>query len=111
MVPFTISERIRQAMAPHHRQVQAALAVLANRRLGLETPPRGIGKFQGGIRVGEREIFIGPNAVADDWRRYNLDPSPEEEAAAWAVTEVARLFSRGGVQALREFGGIESLAE
>jgi hypothetical protein len=109
MVPFDISERLREEMAPHHRAVQAAIAVLANRHLGIEARPEGIGKFQGGVRVAGRDICIGPNAVADDKKRYNDDPKKEEEAVALAIGVVAQRFSRDGADSLAEFGGIDSL--
>lgn len=107
MVPIDVPGEIREALAPHHRAFQAAVAVLAARRLGVGPGvPEGIGKWEGGVRVNGREIVVFADKAEDNWRRYDPAPKPEEEAVAWAVGEAAARFARDGAAALAEFGEV-----
>jgi hypothetical protein len=81
---YTLTAEDRAALAQHHRSVQAAIAVLANRKLGVAAPPEGIGKWEGGVRVNGREIAIHAGNVQDDWRR-SREPRPEERAVVAAI--------------------------
>lgn len=96
MHPYTLSEEDRRALAPFHRQFHAALALRAAERLGLPyTAPRGIFKYEGGVRLGALEIAIYSSCVNEDWRRERRT-LPEEIAVAESIEALAQEFrSRG----------------
>lgn len=101
-VPYTMDPGLRAAMAPHHRTVQTAIAVLASQQMGVPVDPLiGIGKYQGGVRVNEREICIRQGSVTDDWKRKHDGGTPEEHAVAAAIGRVESLYQLGGLTALR----------
>lgn len=101
-IPYTMDPGLRAAMAPHHRLVQAAIAVLANKTLGVSpSDALGINKFEGGVSVNAREICIRQGNVADDFSAEQTGGSPEELAVASAIGRVECLYQHGGLTALR----------
>lgn len=88
--------------------VKAALAVIANERFGGTERPEGICKYQGGVMVNGREIWISRNFVQDNNRSYG-DPSPEEQAVVAAIEEVASTIKPSGLARFRRGSGATAL--
>ena len=62
MIQYTITPQQKTLLAPVHRHLQTAFAVVANRKLGLESvEPEGVFKAEGGVVAGGREIAIMKN--------------------------------------------------
>ena len=101
-VPYDMPNDLRKALRPHHRAFQAAVAVMANKAAGTSTPTLGIGKCEGGVRVGRWEIAISRSHVIDDWKR-TVTPTPEELAVVGAINMAAQIFRDGGAAALEQF--------
>lgn len=100
MIHYELDADTRARMAADPAAVKAAIAILANQRLGADvTMPRGIFKYEGGVVVNGKEIAIKREGVMDDWS-YDPAPKPEEEAVVWAIAEAARITIAQGVEAL-----------
>ena len=79
MLEYELSETTRQKMAANPADVKAAIATIANQVFDHKGPVEGIGKYQGGVRVNNREIVMRASNVMDD-RRRSVDTTPEENA-------------------------------
>jgi hypothetical protein len=96
MKKYTLPPEDRLALAPFHREFQAAVAVLANRTVGVDVSrPEGIGKWEGGVKVNGLEIAIKDDYVAEDWKRTG-ETRPEEIAVAEAIETLAANFKTHG---------------
>lgn len=103
MQNFTLSKEARRALAPYHREFQAAVAIIANHTVGNAwAPPRGIGKYEGGVVVNRLEIAIFRETVQEDWRRENKT-LPEEVAVAQAIETMAAAFKADGAKVFAPF--------
>ena len=91
MIRYTLSDADRTLMQSYRRDVQAAIAVEANKLMGFSNAkPRAIGKNEGGVVVNGCEICIKFDFLCDDWKRTALDnPTPEEIATVKAIEIVA----------------------
>ncbi len=59
MIEYTITPQQKELLAPVHRHLQTAFAIVANRNLGLEDiKPEGVFKAEGGVVAGGRDIAI-----------------------------------------------------
>lgn len=96
---FTISEEDRKKLAPYHRAFQATVAQHANQFLGLNHPPQGIGRYQGGLTINGKMLVINPNNVDESWSR-TTEPTREEVAVATALVTVTSAFKLLGQKAL-----------
>lgn len=101
MTRYDLSDRDRRRLASRHRAVQAAIAAVANRKLGA-SEEGGIFKREGVVVVGGREIAIKRDHVRDDFRRGG-ESTAEERAVAEAIAEVADLVRRHGPEALAPY--------
>ncbi len=114
---FFLTDEQAQALRLCHRGLQVALCRCANNFLG--TPikePFGVFQYQGGIVVGDHEIFVGRDVIRDinvenrllnkkgAWtneRRVNFaKPRPREIATAAALEEVLKAFNEYGAYGL-----------
>jgi len=102
MLEYSMADEVRAALKPHHRAFQAAVSVLANRRLGIERPARGIDKQEGGVRIGDAEIVIRHESVMDDWKLAK-EPTTDEQFVVDAIAAAVALFLDGGAAALEAF--------
>ena len=102
MLRYDLTDEDRAALGPHHRRVQAAIAVIANLNRGIDAEPEGIGKYEGGVKVDKCEIAIFANHVQDDWQKQ-AEPSLEEDAVVCAIRTVVGIFRRDGADGLRKF--------
>ena len=93
MIRYELADSDRTLMKPYSRVVQAAIAIEANKLMGiLNVRPQAIGKYEGGVIVNNCEICIKYDFLCDDWKRTNLNnPTPEEIATVKAIDIVARL--------------------
>lgn len=96
MIKFDISKNQRQALLSCHRHFQAAVAIEANRKLGLpDGEPEGIFKCEGGVVVRGHEVEIMKNYLMDDFK-CSREPTQEEQATLDAVNEIlARTDAEG----------------
>ncbi len=99
MLEYELSETTRQKMAANPAAVKAAIATIANQVFDHKGPVEGIGKYQGGVRVNNREIVIRACNVMDDWRR-SVDTTPEERAVVNAIAHVALLIEEVGIDSV-----------
>jgi hypothetical protein len=96
MQRYTLDNNVRIALAPYHREFQAAVAVIANRTLGVEIEnPQGIGKYEGGVVVRNAqgrvsEIAIKSDFVVEDWRRKSETIPEETEVDGISCTGIGR---------------------
>lgn len=97
MLEFNISLEQRRALLPCSRHFQVAVAILANRNLGLpDVEPQGIFKYEGGVVVGGCEVVVMKSCLMDDFRRPITGSTPEEQATLDAVNEIlARTDAEG----------------
>ena len=103
MQEYTLSDATRRALAAHHREFQAAIAVVANRACGIETSnPEGIGRYEGGVKVRGREITVKHDFVSGGWTRDGKTTA-EEIAVANAIQTVAADFTKHGEAALEPY--------
>jgi hypothetical protein len=102
MIEFSLSDEDWKAMAVCHRQVQAALTILANERLGTEPEPYGVFKWEGGVRVARRDIMISRSFVRDIGRR-KITSTPEERAVVDAINSVASILREDGPNGLAKY--------
>jgi len=103
MKRYSLSDKQRRSLAQHHREFQAAVAVFANRAVGVQTDmPQAIGKYEGGVKVNDLDIVIYANIVQEDWMRLKKT-LPEEIAVASAMEEVAKLFTKRGSKILEPY--------
>ena len=124
MLQYTLSNELRDVMSQYHREVQIAIAINANERLGNvctsdnHTPKLGIGKFEGGVTVWvkeaprqgykndngihSKEICIKYDYVTDDWDR-SIDPKPAERAVVNAIHFIAEQVETYGVEWLTRY--------
>lgn len=106
MVYIEISEATRRALSPVSRRFQAAVAVLANRKLGVEAKPTGIYKYEGDVMVHGCEIAIKPGYVIDDFKKVRgHEPTAEEAATAAALREAISVWEGEGVAGLERLAG------
>lgn len=106
MKRYDLSPAMRMKLAVHHRVVQGAIAILANRRFEIDVKlPEGISKFEGGVIVNHCEIAIYKTCASDDWKRV-AEPTREEIAVVEAIAEVEALWNIGGASALTRFQAI-----
>ena len=103
MLNYTLTESTRKKMAREHRAVQIAISKIANENFGSPHDPGGIGKYQGGVKVNFREIYIAKNVVMDDWKRHVEHPTPEEIAVVEAVAKVAASIEKNGLKSIRPY--------
>jgi hypothetical protein len=108
MKEYTLSQKQRKDLKEHHRAFQAAVAIVANRKLNLEAKaPYGIYKQGGGVLVNDCEIAIHENYVQDDWKRSgDRRATPEESATVEAIHEVAAIFKKEGAAALKPYAAL-----
>ena len=104
MIRYTLSDADRTLMQSYRRDVQAAIAVEANKLMGFSNAkPRAIGKNEGGVVVNGCEICIKFDFLCDDWKRTALDnPTPEEIATVKAIEIVAELC-RNNIDGLNNY--------
>ena len=102
MVGFELEDSVRDMMAQHGFAVHAAVSALAARNAGTEPATRGIGKYEGGVIVGRREICIRRNSAQDDYSR-SRDETAEEKAVVEAIMQVSEILTRSGPEGLDEF--------
>lgn len=82
---FNMDGRTRGLLRERHREAQVAIQARANDVLGLPSPSRlGIGKAQGGVRVGNLEICVRWDSIVDDWAAGTA----EELAVVLAIQEL-----------------------
>jgi hypothetical protein len=97
MIQFKLSDEIRELMVLIEPYVQAAIAIEANKLLGVDAEnPYGIFKYEGGVNINGCEICIKYDYLCDDWKRTGLDePTPEEIATQKAIEMVASFVENG----------------
>ncbi len=101
MQKYELSMKLRKAMAADPLAVKSALCRIANESFNTaQDLPRGISKFEGGIIVNKRPIVIHTDFVIDDYKAAD-GATPEEQAVAHAITEVAGIVTSKGVKALK----------
>jgi len=89
MKQFTIKKHHRLPFVNTHRWFQAAVATVANEKMGTPTTqPKGIFKTEGGVVVNGREIVIHQDFVQDDWATGARTETPEEVRTVEAIQEV-----------------------
>lgn len=103
MLDYALKDSTRKKMAREPRAVQIAISKIANEKFGSPHDPQGIGKYEGGVRVNNREICIRKNNVSDDWKRYSLDPTPEEQAVIDAITQISETIEKNGLKSIRPY--------
>jgi len=102
MLHYQIKDSTRQEMAREHRIVQIAISTIANESFGGGIKPKGIGKYQGGVCVNNREICIQKTNVMDDWQRTTA-PTPEEFAVVEAIEKIADSIEKNGLDSIRHY--------
>ena len=104
MIRYTLDDADRDIMRTRHRDVQGAIAVIANKMMGVkEVEPQAIGKAEGGVVVNGCEICIKWDFLCDDWKRTGLNaPTPEEKATVAAIAVVAEIC-RTNINALDSY--------
>ncbi len=100
MHTYHLPKKIRETMAQNEPAVKAALSKIANKEFGIQGLPQGIGKYEGGIKVNNREIAIRHNYVMDDWHKTQRQ-TPEETAVVKAIEEVKSIILRHGIKAVK----------
>jgi hypothetical protein len=86
-------EEFLDSTLERHRCVQRAIAELANESLGLNDPPSGIGRAEGGVKIRGIAVKIRKGIVYASGE----DPRPEEEkAVARAIESVFRIWKENG---------------
>jgi len=100
-VNYELPREVRIKMQQDEPAVKAAIARIANEKFGITTPPRGIGKYEGGVRVNNLEIAIKDSYVMEDWRRSGK-PLPEEQAVVDAINLVGAIVQASGTSKLVE---------
>ena len=99
---YSISKESKAELSKDIRLVQGAIATIANSAFSINSEPRGIFKYEGGVVVNGSEIAIHSGFVKDDWVRH-AEPSPEEIAVANAIEAVASEAEADGIIALEGY--------
>src|ERR1051325_10308071 len=76
-----------------HRFVQRAIAELANESLGLNDPPVGANRAEGGVKIRGVDVKVRKTVVYASGE----EPKPEEEKAVARAIERATAFSSSGL--------------
>ena len=103
MISYELDQSIRELMVSNPIRVQSAISFLAAQETGNEPARSGIYKYEGGVKVGKREICIRVDGVQDDWSRYNIEPTKEEESVVAAIGAVATILKNEGPDGLDVF--------
>ena len=107
MHEYELPNTLRIALAEHHRAFQAAVGVQANRYLGYDRQPNlAILKYEGGVRVGNREIVILADCVRDTGPNGARETRMEEIAVTTAIRAAAKEFYMRGPKALAPYAKI-----
>jgi hypothetical protein len=103
-----VHEEDLKPLARHHRRFQAAVAAIANEKLGTNSDPqsqKGVQHHVGGVIVNGHEIFISSSYV-QDMSAKGPDPSREEQATVEAIYKLAFLYRMNGEAALKRYSPV-----
>jgi hypothetical protein len=107
MKGYTLPQEQLDALANYHRDFQTTIAVIANRKCGVEiAEPRFPFIDGGGIVVKGRHIMINKDRVRDD-SRLLPHSSREEKATVEAIYEAVALFNEKGGKAFVSFANVK----
>ena len=107
-----ISKKQRGVLRENQRAFQAAIAVIANRKLGREIGiyderknPIGIYREGGGVLVNGHMLAIRKNHVVDSGK-WPYVTTEEEGVTVEAIDEIMALFKKQGAAALKPYEGM-----
>jgi len=102
MKEYNLSNEKRRALAQHHREFQAAIAIIANRFLSVEVRnPEGITKAEGGVKVNGLDITINADNVTSEFNHARAIDT--EAAVVDAIQCVESLFDALGEAGLHPY--------
>jgi hypothetical protein len=104
VLEYDLEPKIRAEMAQDEPAVKAALCKIANSSFATaDQQPEGIFKFEGGVRVNNKNILI-KGAFVRAASRLGIDETPtaEEIAVVDAIKQVASIIETNGIAAVRE---------
>ena len=95
--------RMREAMAPHHRRIQGAIAMIAHSNMGirLDGDPQGALRYEGGVYVNGHQIVIKDCFVSGD-----SQAEQEEAAVADAINMLSEAWKSDGEAILDRFPSV-----
>jgi hypothetical protein len=101
MLTYSVPQPFLAETKPHHRAVQAAISVIANKKLGLNEEPRGISRAEGGVRVNRVNVKIKRTCVFAEGA--GAGPTREEQAVVEAIGKVVALWQQDQTEFLASF--------